>query len=94
MSSGRQGAHVGGQANFAGEALYKQHLEGPIHRKAVAKEEAKRQRDLQLGAHRDAAASAVVRSLRECMLLMLEPSQCGGGAAPILSSTVHSAQGD
>lgn len=50
------------QANFAGDAQYKQHLEGPIHRKAMAKAEAQRQRDLQLGASKGAAESALVRA--------------------------------
>ena len=49
------------QANFAGDAQYKQHVEGPIHRKALAKAEAQRQRDLQLGASKGAAESAMVR---------------------------------
>jgi hypothetical protein len=49
------------QANFAGDAQYKQHLDGPIHRKALAKAEAQRQRDLQLGASKGAAESALVR---------------------------------
>lgn len=49
------------QANFAGDAQYKQHVEGPIHRKALAKAEAQRQRDLQLGASKGAAESALVR---------------------------------
>ncbi len=48
------------QANFAGDAQYKQHLDGPIHRKALAKAEAQRQRDLQLGASKGAAESALV----------------------------------
>ena len=50
------------QANFAGDAQYKQHVEGPIHRKALAKAEAQRQRDLQLGASKGAAESALVRT--------------------------------
>ncbi len=50
------------QANFAGDAQYKQHLEGPIHRKALAKAEAERQRNLQLGANKGAAESALVRA--------------------------------
>ena len=35
-------------------------MEGPIHRKALAKAEAQRQRDLQLGASKGAAESALV----------------------------------
>jgi hypothetical protein len=48
------------QANFSGDALYQQHLNGPIHKKALAKEEARRLRDLQMGASRGAAESAMV----------------------------------
>ncbi len=48
------------QANFAGDPQYKAHLDGPVHRKALAKAEAQRQRDLQLGASRGAAESALV----------------------------------
>lgn len=59
------------QANFAGDAQYKQHLEGPIHRKAMAKAEAQRQRDLQLGAHKGAAESALVRQAPSDHLLSL-----------------------
>ena len=51
------------QANFAGDPQYKAHLDGPVHRKALAKAEAQRQRDLQLGASRGAAESALVRSV-------------------------------
>ncbi|BDA47403.1 hypothetical protein COCOBI_10-2510 [Coccomyxa sp. Obi] len=47
------------QANFSGDALYQQHLNGPIHKKALAKEEARRLRDLQMGASRGAAESAM-----------------------------------
>ena len=54
------------QANFAGDAQYKQHVEGPIHRKALAKAEAQRQRDLQLGASKGAAESALVRKYTVC----------------------------
>lgn len=48
------------QANFSGDAQYQQHLTGPIHKKALAKAEAQRLRDLQLGANRGAAESALV----------------------------------
>ena len=46
------------QANFAGDPQYKAHLEGPVHRKALAKVEAQRQRDL--------AAWRKQRSCRVC----------------------------
>ncbi|EIE23507.1 hypothetical protein COCSUDRAFT_63043 [Coccomyxa subellipsoidea C-169] len=47
------------QANFSGDALYQQHLNGPTHKKALAKEEARRLRDLQMGASRGAAEAAL-----------------------------------
>ena len=50
------------QANFSGDALYQQHLNGPIHKKALAKEEVRRLRDLQMGASRGAAESAMVHT--------------------------------
>ena len=49
------------QANFVGEPQYRQHLDSAIHRKALAKEEARKQRERQLGANAGAAESAVVR---------------------------------
>ena len=50
------------QASFVGDPQYKQHLDSAIHRKAIAKEEARRQRELLLGANAGAAESAVVRT--------------------------------
>ena len=49
------------QANFRGEALLRQHLEGPAHRKAEARAEALRLRNERLGHNRGAAEAAVVR---------------------------------
>ena len=42
-------------------AEMRQHNEGPTHRKAVAKDQAARERDARLGAQASAAAEAVVR---------------------------------
>ena len=42
-------------------AEMRQHSEGPAHRKAVAKEQAARDRDARLGAQALAAKEAVVR---------------------------------
>ncbi len=50
------------QANFRGEALLRQHLEGPAHRKAEARAEALRLRNARLGSNRGAAEAAVVRT--------------------------------
>ncbi|KAK9836199.1 hypothetical protein WJX81_008172 [Elliptochloris bilobata] len=47
------------QANFRGEALLRQHLEGPAHRKAEARAEALRLRNERLGHNRGAAEAAV-----------------------------------
>lgn len=67
------------QANFSGDALYQQHLNGPTHKKALAKEEARRLRDLQMGASRGAAEAALVR--------LSSISQHNGQSAASLYST-------
>ena len=67
------------QANFVGDAQYKQHLDSAIHRKALAKEEARKQRERQLGANAGAAESAVVRALVSrcsCPAMCLRSFRC------------------
>lgn len=51
------------QVTFYSVAEMRQHNEGPTHRKAVAKDQAMRERDARLGAQASAAAEAVVRVL-------------------------------
>ena len=78
------------QANFAGDAQYKQHLDGPIHRKALAKAEAERQRDLQLGANKGAAESALVRAPTVNHHVIPFDHDCLQRAAPGMLGTHHS----
>ena len=48
---------------FYSVAEMRQHNEGPTHRKAVAKDQALRERNARLGAQASAASEAVVRTL-------------------------------
>ena len=73
------------QVTFYSVAEMRQHNDGPTHRKAVAKDQAMRERNARLGAQSSAAAEAVVSAAhpghqldaREC-LSMLMLCECPG----------------